>query len=459
MKNDDLDFAEIQKMFAARDAQRKKQAEEEAKRRRSQLTVIDNRSKLRNEPAYNNMHAKNIKVTDKGYSLSKTEELALRIGAFVVAVAIGITAYFGLGRKEEKFEVNNTNNIQCEQPYEPSGNNWDNVFEEYKPVVKEINPAECNMSDFTILLRQSTKNVNKVVAVAEKELTELGINNQIVHSDEDITKIIETLKKESNRDIIVINVDGLANTASSGTVIMTNYSNAAKSCDVLAMAINNSNEDIYGISSEIRCGKKTPNGERAETSVEKAIRDAGHTNVACLTIAPSSSCIDSEIEINNLSTAIVEGVVRFASLNKNERYVDLIRRIEYGDTISGLAASYNVSEADIRANNKEALDSNNGLLRHNAAFLVKDAHINLTSAVTVNNPTITTNPHDVETKMSYYEVKSGDTVSEIAEKLGIKASELVIPSGDINKIYPGDKIGYETEAGKILVSKSYKNTK
>ena len=73
---------------------------------------------------------------------------------------------------------------------------------------------------------------------------------------------------------------------------------------------------------------------------------------------------------------------------------------------------------------------------------------------TVVNKSITTNIGETGTAISYYEVKPGDTLSEIAEQLGVKQSDLVVPSGDNDVIHPGDKIGYEKEVGKILVSKS-----
>ena len=446
MWDDDINFSEIQKIFADRD----KKQEKEAQERRSQLTLIDRRSELRDEPAYENMHAKNIHVTEKGYQAAKNKKLSLKVGVVVLAVVVLMAIVTALGIHSMGGDKGGSTGTTIGTMDTGTHNNGQTSM--------TINPEQIDLSNLTVVLRKSTSNVNKVVSVTERELTEMGVENTVVGSNEDIVSIVEEIKNNKpNGEVIVINVDGVTNKTKVDNVIMTNYNNDARSADAIALAINNGCNDIYQIESEIRCGKKTSDGNRAPVSVEKTLLDAGHSDVICLTIAPSSEYIDSEIEYNNLATSIAEGVIRYASLSKEEQQTDYIKRTEYGDTVSNFAVENGVSESFIRSENKDAFY--NGILAHNSAVLVKEVPTNLKNTATVVNKSITTNVGETGTAISYYEVKPGDTLSEIAEQLGVKQSDLVVPSGDNDVIHPGDKIGYEKEVGKILVSKSTSKSK
>ena len=58
---------------------------------------------------------------------------------------------------------------------------------------------------------------------------------------------------------------------------------------------------------------------------------------------------------------------------------------------------------------------------------------------------------------STYIVKSGDTLLGIAYKLGfnsIKEANFKVPSGDINKIFPGDQLDYKHKKKNRFVSKA-----
>lgn len=435
MRNDELDFESIQKIFAARDAEKKAKKEEIPT---YELVSRKKQTQIHSEPKYDNMRAKNIKITPKGKKHAQNNTLKLAVGV-ILAVSIGVMSYNAL--KPVEAPKNESSIVYFDETY---SQNEQNI----------LNIEECDFSNLTIILRESTSNTAGVVSVANRELTEMGADTRAISSDDDMIGIISNIKNEdSDREIIVINVDGVSNKGSDDVVIMTNYSNNAKSADVLAMGILNANEDIYGVSSDLRCGKKDLySGKRTETSVEVMLDDAGYTDVACLTIAANSSCLQNET--NNLATSIAEGVVRFASLSPDERYVDIIRRVEFGDTISGYAAENNVSESYIKDINRETLSYYNGNLQYDSAMIVNTVPKVLTSKVTVSNPTVTTNPNDISTGVSYYEVKQNDTISEIAEKLNVSQADLVIPSGDVNKIKVGDKIGYEVTEGPILISKT-----
>lgn len=446
MWDDDINFSEIQKIFADRD----KKQEKEAQERRSQLTVIDRRRELRDEPAYENMHAKNIRVTEKGYEAAKNKKLSLKVGLVVLAVVVILAIMTALGIHSMGNDKGGTTGTTIGTMQ--SGTHDTGQKE------ATINPEQIDLSNLTVVLRKSTSNVNKIASVTERELTEMGVENTVIGANDDLVSIVEELKNNKpNGEIIVINVDGVTNKTNIDNVIMTNYNNDARSADAVALAINNGCNDIYQIESEIRCGKKTSDGNRAPVSVEKTLLDAGHSDVICLTVAPSVEYVDSEIEYNNLATSIAEGIIRYASLSDEEKKTDYIKRTEYGDTVSNFAAENGVSEGFIRSENKDAFY--NGILTHNSAVLVKEVPANLKKGATVVNQSITTNVGETGTIIAYYEVKPGDTLSEIAEQLGVKQSDLVVQREDKNVIYPGDTIAYEKEAGKILVSKSTSKNK
>lgn len=440
MRDDDLDFESIQRIFAKRDAERQEKKDDiptfELVTRKKEPEL--RKTELRSEPKYDNMRAKNIKITPKGKKHAQNNTLKLAVGV-VLAVSIGLIAY------------------NVTKPVETPKDNSAIVYfdENYSQNEQDVlNIEECDFSNLTVILRESTSNTANVVSVANRELTEMGADARSISSNDDMIELISNIKKEdSDRQIIVINVDGVSNKGSDDVVIMTNYSNDAKSADVLAMGIFNANEDIYGITSDLRCGKKDlSTGKRTETSVEVLLDEAGYTDVACLTVAANSSCLESDT--NNLATSIAEGVVRFASLSDEERYADIIRRVQFGDTISEYAVVNDVSESYIRNANKELLSYYNGILQYDTAMIVANVPKVLTSKVSVANPSITTNPNDISTNVAYYVVQPNDTVSGISEKLKISSSELVIPSGNADVIKVGDKIGYEVREGPILVTKT-----
>lgn len=440
MRDDDLGFAEIQKIFAQKEKGRTPEIE-------TQNNIIEfpyQKVELKSEPEYEIMRAKNIKITNKGKQTAANGFLKLAIGVAIVGT-IFFTGH-KIVTEISQPQQENVGIVYMDESYVDQHNQ--NV----------INPAQCDLSNITIILRESTGNVSPVVATANQELDGLGVDTHVIDSDDDMISLINDIRSNDNdREIIVINVDGVSNKGNTQTVIMTNYSNTAKSADALALAIHNGNEDIYGISSDIRCGKKDlTNGRRTKTSVETILEEAGYKDIACLTVAANDVCLDNP---NNLATSIAEGVIRVASLTEEERYKDYIRRVEFGDTISELAEDNGVTSSYIESANREVLDYYNGNLQYNTAMVISYLPSQITSEYNVNNKMVTTDPRDITTKTSQYTVVENDTVSSIAEKLGVGISELVIPSGDIDVIKIGDKISYEKTEGPILVTKTTEKVK
>ena len=437
MEKDDLGFAEIQRIFAKRDQEQSQQSINP----HQTMNIIElpyEKIEVQSNPEYENMHVKNIKITKKGKETAKLP-LAIMAGVVVVGIAAGIYHYI----------ISNQNTTQVPTP--PPG-----IVQMDKKEDNIINSSECDLSNFTIILREGTSNVNKIVDTTEKELSNFGVNFVTISDNDDISNTINNLKiDEPHRDIIVINVDGYVNKTDYESVVMTNYSNNVKSADVLAIAMQQSGEYTYNLSSDIRCGKKDPSsGERTRTSVEETLYEEGYSDVVCLTIAPNESVLSDEVSCNNLSTVIAESVIRFAYLDQQHRYSDLVRRVEAGDTISQLAVDNDVSEMYIRSTNYQTLDSYNGNLRYNTALIVAPIPDAITTQYSVNNPSITEDPMDIKTETGYYTVQANDTLSEIAENLNVSQSSIVVPSGNPNIINVGDTLAYEKESDLILVHKA-----
>ena len=444
---DDI-FAPIQKIFADRYEEKREREvfnavnnkNSKSQERQPELKLIQTSRKapLRSETKYENMRAKNIKATNESTKLLRKATAVLVAGAIV----IGGIVVWGNHKREE---------IEREK-YSYSDASFSSDI---------ISPEECDLSNFIVVLRESTDNVNEMSSTINKELTTLGVESKVLKLNDNMTRELKELKNENpEKDIIVINLDGKINKSSIDTIVMTTYRNDVRSADTIALAIHNANEDIYGITSDIRCGKSSvQGGSREETSVEKELFSSGIKDITCLTVAPNSSYLTSDTNVNNLSTSIAESIIRFAALSEENRYQDIIRRVEVGDTISELAEENGVSQSYIRSSNSEILATNNGFLPCGEAIIVMPINKVLTSDVEVENKAITTDSNDIKTVSSYYVVQENDTVSEIAEKLNIPQDELIVPSGNVDKINIGDKIGYTTTSGPILVTKTSQKAK
>ena len=236
MRDDELDFESIQRIFAKRDAEKQTKKEEIPTYELvgTKKPVQHKKTEMRSEPKYDNMRAKNIKITPKGRKHAQNNNLKLIVGVALVVV-IGVASYNAL-KPAEVPEQPNSAIIYMDETY--SQNEQD-----------VLTLQECDFSNMTVILRESTSNTAGVVSVANRELTEMGADTRTISSDDDMISLISNIKKEdSDREIIVINLDGASNKGSDDAVIMTNYSNSAKSADVLAMGIFNANEDKTSIS-------------------------------------------------------------------------------------------------------------------------------------------------------------------------------------------------------------------
>jgi len=304
-------------------------------------------SNRRNEPKYDNMTTSNINVTSKGMNLFGKAGIVLTTFAILAG-----TLFMN--------DINLNNNRHNVVAQEAPGYYYES------PIT--INQNDCDLSDFTVILREATSNVDEVVLSAEEKLDSYGVDYTTITSNDDLIGTIKEIKMDKpNKEIVVINIDGITNGAEE-TVILTNYSNEDKSADAIALAVKNTCPR-----SEIRCGKSNPqNGKRCATSVEAMIQEAGYgTDIACLTVAPSCDRLnDGTIDASGIGTAISESILRYRSLGEEERNVNFIHRVDLGDNISTLADQYGVSEAYIRKSNSEILNSFNGLVVYDQPMIV-----------------------------------------------------------------------------------------
>lgn len=438
-ENDDLGFAEIDKIFKARDESRRQeeqQKEAEARLRAERIT-------LTSREEYETMHANNINITAKCVEFINKHPRVKVVAATVTAAAVILGAAMVAGGRGERHNDSPTEDVPGIVITDP--------LEEDNKDESIIECQNVNSSNLTIILRSATDNSKAITKTANKEFSKLGIDSRVVNSDDDLIDAISNVRSsDSNREIVVVNVDGEANLGYDSVVVMTNYSNDVKSADAFAMAIDTEAE-TFGKQSDVKCGKANDAmGRREATSIEKSLDEAQIKDVACVTVAPPRVQIEGEVNSNTMATIIVNGVIRTMAVEN--RYDDIIVRAEIDDNLSQLAEDYNVDVNELIRNNSSTLESTNGMLVDGMPIVVGQLPKQLSSQVSVNNPTVTSNPEDIKTENKTYEVKSGDTLSSIADKLGVPVSSLVTSNEDSSLIKPGDIIGYETTSGPILVS-------
>ena len=82
MRDDEIDFESIQRIFAQRDAEKKDKKENIPTYELvgAKTPVQPKKQELRSEPKYDNMRAKNIKITPKGKKHAQNNNLKLAIG-------------------------------------------------------------------------------------------------------------------------------------------------------------------------------------------------------------------------------------------------------------------------------------------------------------------------------------------------------------------------------------------
>lgn len=371
---------------------------------------------------------KNLKITDGGCRLVTA---AVYGTVFITGVFAGIKVIHEIkGKFPPKPEI---------------------TQEEDEQIKKIITKSDCDFSNLHIILRTTEQETIGVGATTSSMLTKLGISNEIVSKDNDLSnKVSNAINNNPDSNIVVINIEsGLENTKSNNAIIMGDCSNRREyPSDVLAACIKESLYE-YNLAPVLRSGTKAGIW-RTQTYIEKELTNSNLiNNVSQLTIDLPLIVGEDEITRNDAAASIVEGIMRWTSLDVTERYKDIYYTVEYGDTVvtimedHGISIEYMEEYSDI--------DMHKGARVGNRVSVAPLPEVS-TSNVIVHNPCTTTDPSMVHEEVITYTVESGDTVTKIANMYGVKIDDIVVPSGNINNIHIGDKIYittcdiYETHA-------------
>lgn len=371
---------------------------------------------------------KNLKITDGGYRLVAA---AVYGTVFITGVFAGIKL---IQEVKDKF------------PQKPEINQ-----EEEQQTKKLITPSDCDFRNLYIILRTAESETTGVGAATSSMLTKLGVSNEIVSKDSDLSnKVSDAITNNKESNIVVINIEtGLENTKSNNTIIMGDCSNRREyPSDVLASCINESLYE-YNLNPILKCGKKADIW-RTQTYLEEELTNSNLiNNVSQLTIDLPLIVGEDEITRNDAAASIVEGIMRWTSLDITERYKDIYYTVEYGDSVVTIMDDHGISMEYIEKYSD--VDMHKDARVGNRVLVAPLPEVS-TSNVIVYNPCTTIDSSMVHEEVITYTVESGDTVTKIANKYGVKIDDIVVPSGNINNIHIGDKIYittcdiYETHA-------------
>ena len=322
-----------------------------------------------------------------------------------------------------------------------------------------ITVKDCDFRNLHVILRTAQKETIGVGAATSDMLTRIGVSNEIVDKDSNLSETISRyFNNYKNDNIVVINLEyGYENSNSNSTIIMGDSSNKRKySSDVLAACINESLEE-YSLDPIIRSGQGS-NIWRSQTYLEKELANSQLiNNVSQLTIDLPLEVSENQIIKNDSSASIVEGIMRWTTLDTTERYKNIYYTAQYGDTLVSVSDGQNISIKSIEENSD--VNMNKGV-RVGNTILVGSIPEVATSNTIVYNPCTTTNSNDIKEVTVSYVVQNGDTVTKIANMYGVKKEDIIVPSGNLNNIYPGDTLYISTynlyETNKKIVQESTK---
>ena len=361
---------------------------------------------------------KNLNITDVGYKI---------ITAAVVSGVV-LTVVFGTAKL--------VNEIKEKFPPAPERNLSDII-----PISRDIiTPSDCDFSNLYIILRTGSSSTTGVGAVTADMLTRLGIPNEIISGDSNLSsKVSNALSNNPDSNIVLINLEsGLENSSSNQTIIMGDCSNSREyPSDILGMCIRQSLLE-YNLDPTMKCGYLSEGTWRLPSTIESELASAALVNkVSQLTIDIPTTIIDDEVIRNDAAASIVEGIMRWTSLDVTERYRDIYYTAVYGDTEISVATEYGVS-CDYM---EEYSDFNiyKGVTVGDA-LLVGTLPSVVSPNVTVSNPYTTSDINSIEPVVNTYVVQSGDTLTRIANMYGVKPEDIITSSGDPNNIQIGETL-------------------
>lgn len=359
---------------------------------------------------------KNLKITDGGYKLVETAIFGIVL----------ITTSFGA--------VKVITDIDSKLPPKQ-----DEKQEEDYNKIEYITKNQCDFTNLHIILRTAKTGTTSVGTTTSDMLTRLGISNEIVYKDSNLSsKVSSAITNNKNKDIVVINLEtGYENSKNGKTIIMGDSSNKRKySSDILSVCISTSFNE-YELSPVICSGKKASIW-RSETYIEKELSNSVLINNVCqLTIDVPPTVTNDEIIKNDVSASIVEGIMRWSTLESIERYKNIYYTTVYGDNIVNISETYGMTINEIEENSD--INMKKGVRVGNTVLIGSIPKVAM-SNVKVINPYTTTDSNIIKPIVNTYTVESGDTLTKIANAYGVKAEDIIVPSGNPNHIQIGDKL-------------------
>ena len=301
-----------------------------------------------------------------------------------------------------------------------------------------ITTKDCNFENLHIILRTARNETREVGIVTSDMLTKLGVSNEIVSKDSDLPERVSNALENTNGNVVVINLEaGYENTESNNTIIMGDASNRRNySSDILASCIIASLNE-YSLSPIIKSGESSGIW-RSQSYIEKDLTNNSLIDsVSQLTIDLPLEITEDQIKRNDAAASIVEGIMRWASLDITERYKNIYYTAQYGDTLITISESFGISIKDMEINSD--INMHKGV-RVGNTILTGPIPAVATNNVSVYNPCITTDSTRIKEVINTYVVQSGDTVTKIANMYGVKPEDILVPSGNQNNIYPGDTL-------------------
>ncbi|MBQ9019594.1 MAG: LysM peptidoglycan-binding domain-containing protein [Bacilli bacterium] len=320
----------------------------------------------------------------------------------------------------------------------------DFLVDDYNNTIIEITEKDCDFSNLHIIIRTAKTEVNGVAAVTCDQLTRLGVSNEIINKDSDIAyKISNAIATHPDDDIVLINLETeLENEDSQQTIIMGDSSNRREySSDVLISCLNTSLKQ-YNVDPIIRSGEATGNGWRLDSYIEIELNNAVLIdNISQFTIDLPITVSEDEIIRNDCASAIVEGIMRWCTIDHNDRYENIYYTAKYGETLQSISAIFDTSSIILQNNSDINIYKELNVGDTVTVGLIPEA---AEYNVNVNNPYTTSDINSIEPIIYEYIVESGDTLTSIANNYGVKIEDIMTESGDPNNIRIGETLYIST---------------
>ena len=309
----------------------------------------------------------------------RVEATGLAVTAFLTGLGVGVAATLDQANQTPTTIVGTVNpsdtnvdpivNGGYETPSTPSKNDFmhDAIYTDGGVITLE----DCDFSNMSVVLDtadESSKTYETLYS-AKTSFDSKGIECSLVPYYEDTTETLKGIRNNSNKTIFVVTVQDGKNSTQEN-LISTNFSNgvsASNSSD--AFALSTCQELPHSVVKK-GLAEDLNNYDRRESSMESQINKLGLTNVKSITIRPSMFTTSQE-----LSEAIVDGVVRASTLNNDIIYLKRIDSVDGYPNLSNIKTQY----PDAQLLNPKETDSKD------STVIINKVPKQLTSTITVSH--------------------------------------------------------------------------